>query len=145
MGGVSITPIRMLKNRKVDISLLSNIPRLEFGSRSLDNQFMSNFNTCYFDKKVVERLIEEYKPNKSGINRELFPDLYKSAEKMAINKKLIQMKKIKRELLKLREMMIIKKELLETSAKICMKPCRIQRLLDENVISLDEIETLYDL
>ncbi len=39
----------------------------------------------------------------------------------------------------------IKRDLLETSAKICMNPTRIMRLLEQNVISLDEIETLYDL
>jgi hypothetical protein len=39
----------------------------------------------------------------------------------------------------------IKRELLETSAKICMNPTRIMRLLEENVISLDNIDTLYDL
>jgi hypothetical protein len=37
----------------------------------------------------------------------------------------------------------IKRDLLETSAKICMNPARITRLLEENVISLDNIETLY--
>ena len=39
----------------------------------------------------------------------------------------------------------IKWDLLEASAKICMNPTRIMRLLEEEVISLDDIETLYDI
>lgn len=39
----------------------------------------------------------------------------------------------------------MKRELLETSAKICMNPARIQRLLEENVLDLDDITTFYDL
>lgn len=56
------------------------------------------------------------------------------------------------ELITLREIIMlkqkfksIKRDLLENSAKICMNPARIQRLLDENAISLDDIDTLYDL
>jgi hypothetical protein len=46
---------------------------------------------------------------------------------------------------KISETIEIKRELLENSAKICLNPKRIMRLLDENVISLDNIETLYHL
>lgn len=39
----------------------------------------------------------------------------------------------------------MKRELLETSAKICMNPRRIERLLEEKIIDLDDTATFYDL
>ena len=39
----------------------------------------------------------------------------------------------------------MKRDLLENSAKICMNPVRVMRLIDDGVVSLDNIESLYDM
>ena len=39
----------------------------------------------------------------------------------------------------------MKYELLETSAKICLNPKRIERFLSEGILTLDNIESFYDL
>jgi hypothetical protein len=70
-----------------------------------------------------------YKIKPTTFKDELRKDNYMIREKWGIKSKFRSMKR----------------DLLENSAKICMNPRRIMRLLEEDVISLDNIDTLYHL
>jgi hypothetical protein len=119
---------------KTDLTWVQTLPRITLGDIEVDEQLINSIikYTKFKNYTKFKRLIKQYPPTEVGIDVQSFPILYYEIRKMAFMKKVRQMKKIKR-------------ELLETSAKICMNPKRILRLLEDNVISLDNIETLYDL
>lgn len=73
--GVSITPIRMLKKNKTDLSCLQELPRISLGSRMLDNKLLSRIIDIDNDSITVEELILQYKPTEYGLDSILFPML----------------------------------------------------------------------
>jgi hypothetical protein len=74
-SGVSVTPIRMLKKHKADLSCLSELPRIYLGNRILDNKLLSRITNIDIEPITVEGLIEQYQPTQYGLDTILFPNL----------------------------------------------------------------------
>lgn len=124
--------IRQLKNKPKEIKyqyheLIVKIHEIYYGRYP------------YFKKRYRESIVAYLKKRKGF--RELL-----TLRRAGLKDDLTKTGNLIREKVKIKEKFRgMKRDLLENSAKICMNPRRIMRLLEEDVISLDNIETLYDL
>jgi len=130
----AVIQIRTFIRNKVDISILNQIPRIDLGNRKLNNILLAQSLSFGYNE-----LIAKYKPTETGIlNPTNLPDLNRY-------NRILFIVGTDRGIRKVNQTRIIKRELLENSAKICMNPNRISRLIESGEISIDNIETLYDL